>query len=194
MDLENELSGEEIEKADRFYERLKQPDLENVKKVLEAIDWAANFFSNANTRFMGFKYGSKGRAFFLSYLIGGNLTKKGERPNIDLLVATNFLFEPVEVPDEDIFVGSLNGEFENYAKMEIEGELPDNYNMGRADGKCLIRLIPKKGKSIDINYVRDDSPYEEEFLKKDIGKNGEQLSRLILYRNLNKLQQMRMHW
>ena len=201
------LTPEELASAEKWYGRLNEPDASQVRRVVQSVDTVANsYFSSRDMQrnyhsfcegniFSGIK--KIGTPFFAVYIIGGYLNKEGERPDIDLLVATNMrwskgFFQPKQYNgpgiEYDPLWSELNQKFQEGFSLELEGELPTDYNLGNTYGKALIRIHPSQGKKIDLCYVRswDEEKYrfisEEQFIEKDVGKAGEQLSRLPLYR------------
>lgn len=155
-----------------------------------------------------------GYPFFSLYLIGGAITKVGERPDIDLLAVTNMRYmespfkrwdDPKWVTEDEPLMRKLQLATHGYMGMRIEGELPDNYNLGVTGGKTRIRLSPKQGKPVDLVYVksmRHHNPPDEacrtateedqrerhffltegEFLAKDVDTAGAALPGVVLYR------------
>ena len=87
--LESELTQEELSKVEEFYRRLKQPDLDHVKKVVNSVDAVANnYFSSGeqNSNYWAFcNDGKVGTPFFAAYMVGGYLNKEGKRPVITIL-------------------------------------------------------------------------------------------------------------
>jgi len=228
MNRENELSIEEAKKANEFYDILREPDLNNLGRVLNSVDVVANsyFLDRMQDKCIGGFYDEDdvGRPFFGVYLIGGCLTKEGERPDIDLLVATNMRMTNsfdltgylqthyddevrIDLDESDPIWVSLNKEFNLNFEIKKEGKLPDDYNLGETKGKVLIRLIPDEGKRIDIVYVRswsgqnfEERKYqfisEQKFIERDVDEIGKPLERLALYRASSdfEIPQSRLRW
>src|SRR3989344_4267514 len=197
----SELTSEEIGKAEEFYQKLKRPDLEHVKRVVNSVDAVANkYFSSGeqNSNYWAFCDDRKvGTPFFTVYLVGGYLNKEGERPDIDLLVATNMRWTDGflnsdewsrRTDDLDPIVVALVSEFGEGYSIQREGDLPDDYNIGATKGKVLITISPSDGKKMDVSYVRSWQERgfqfinEEQFFQLDVGKTREHLLRLPLYR------------
>jgi len=206
--LESELTQEELGRVEKFYRKLKQPDLDHVRRVVNSVDNVANqYFSSGeqNSNYWAFCNGEKvGTPFFAAYLVGGYLNKEGERPDIDLLVATNMrwnngFIEDYERLEEPIW-GGLKKAFSEDAEIVKNGDLPNDYNIGATKGKVLITINPTEGKKLDVSYVRSWQERgfqfidEEQFSKLDVGNGGEPLSRLPLYRTTSSVQvpQMRL--
>ena len=216
--LENELSNEERLNAELFYMKLDNQDQTNVKKVVKAVaSLAEEYFSfgEQHNNSWAFCTDEKtGTPFFAVYLIGGYLNKKGERPDIDLLVATNMRWTSGFTDYDkfsdysrcdlliscDPFLKELAGEFAEGYSMQKHGELPDDYNIGATKGKLLITITPDEGKKLDVNYVRSwrDKKYrfidEEHFYRMDAGESGEPLQRLALYRSTSDVALPRLTW
>jgi len=195
------LTHEERGKARDFSQRLKETDLAHVRRVVHSVDALAHdYFSSGqqNENYWAFCDLTRvGTPFFAVYLIGGYTTKAGDRPDIDLLVAANmrwttgFLNDDEfarEPEDWDPMWRTLTTEFGDGYAVQRAAELPNDYNLGVTQGKVLITLTPPEGKKLDINYVRSWSHKgfsfidEQQFSQLDVGKAGEPLSRLPLYR------------
>ena len=211
--LESELTQEELSKVEEFYRRLKQPDLDHVKKVVNSVDAVANnYFSSGeqNSNYWAFcNDGKVGTPFFAAYMVGGYLNKEGKRPDIDLLVATNMRWtngflnsdEWSRRPDDwDPMWAQLVAKFGEGYSIQREGDLPTDYNIGATKGKILITITPTEGKKLDVSYVRSWQEEgflfidEEQFHKLDVGKKGEPLSRLPLYRATSGVRIPQMRW
>lgn len=144
-----------------------------------------------------------GYPFFAVYSIGSQLTSDTPR-DVDLMVVTNMWWSggyiPHQAEKQEWFCRGLRQEFSD-THISIHGELPDGYNLGVTEGKCLITLTPGNGKSMDVAYVRGirsrgsmdpeiRSPEEmefmfiseEDFLERDVNLQGQALSRTLLYR------------
>lgn len=211
--LESELTQKELGRVKEFYRRVKEPDLDNVKRVVNSVDSVANhYFSSGeqNDNYRAFYDDEKaGTPFFAVYLIGGYLNKEGERSDIDLLVASNMRWtqgflnsdEWSKRPDQwDPVYAKLVEAFGEGFSITREGELPDDYNIGATKGKVLITINPTEGKKLDVSYVRSWQERgfrfidEEQFFKLDVGKTGEPLSRLPLYRVTSSVRVPQMRW
>ena len=217
--LESELTQEELGKVEEFYQRLKQPNLDHVKRIVNSIDTVANnYFSSGeqDRNYWAFTdenilSGVKkvGTPFFVAYLVGGYLNKEGERPDIDLLVATNMRWSNGFLNHEggsrgpedwDPMWAALVGEFGDGYSVQRNGDLPDDYNIGATKGKVLITITPPEGKKLDVSYVRSWQEEgfkfidEKQFHKLDVGKTGEPLSRLPLYRATSNTSLSQMRW
>ncbi len=93
------LTYEEQTRAEEMYRRLQEPDASHVIRIVESVDTVAHsYFSSPDLQrnYHSFCQGNIlngiqkiGSPFFAVYVIGGYLYKEGERPDIDLLVATN---------------------------------------------------------------------------------------------------------
>ncbi len=206
MSEESSIDGKVA--AESFFRKLKEVDLANVRKIIEAVNHHAMAYlksGEANKSWDEFSRGDTlGEVFFAIYGIGGYVTKKGERPDIDLLIATNMRYEDgkgyIDDKDEPLWA-SLNEHLEDVFTMNKEGDIPANYNIGLTKGKCMLTFAPKnEGKKIDIVYVKsmsdnmmehegpdykpDNSHWfisESEFLTKDVDRSGKALPRVMLY-------------
>ncbi len=196
--LINKLTHDELARTEEFYRRLKAPDLSNIETIIKLVDSIANTYFSSTDPDRNYNYFCEderiGNPFFGIYLIGGYLNKEGERPDIDLLIATNMrwregFIEDYEGSEEPIWK-ELKKVFTNIKKSN---ELPNDYNIGATKGKVLITINPYEGKKIDINYVRswEEEGFkfidEEQFYKLDVRENGEALPRLELYRNTTQI-------
>jgi hypothetical protein len=211
---ENGLAAEELPESVKFFDRLC-PDKKNIETVIGLVDGVANkYFSsdqhNENRHaFCRRKENGKGHehgyAFFAVYAIGGNITKEGERPDLDLLVVTNAWWDsrdmshsPVNYVLVDPVVFSLINQF-GEKNVKIHGKLPNAYHLGASEGKALLTITPEAGKKIDLSYVRSYQGAvrrccsqeevgncsfisEDEFTKLDVDKSGNPLPRVLLYR------------
>ncbi len=223
------LSLDEKVVAERFYGRIGEPDAVNVRNIIGVVDaHADDYFSSRELEDVAYIF-RDGEAFFVIYGIGGNVTKEGERPDVDVMVVTNMRYDagfssydyPIgETSLEEAFRrgnfveplwSSLYLNLASKMIVEREGSLPDNYNLGVTQGKCLIRLTPKNGtRKIDLVYVKSmkfhgDADSDEpgqvenitttpsidpkkyffrshaEFLTKDVGEDGASLPKVLLY-------------
>ncbi len=159
----------EVKTAEDFYRRLKEPDAATVHSIIEVIASLAEKYNARNHFYSGLgDYG-----FFGVYGIGGYVTKEGDRPDVDLLVATNAQWiEMYDSPHRhwlstsgdpfrtaDWVVGSLADRFHlDEYDTEVLGTIPDEYNT-KAGSKTMIHLSPLSDdgrKPIDILYVKTD--------------------------------------
>lgn len=211
------LDEQEVLDKETFLQARSEIDKSLIERVLTAVGTlSTEYFESGEHHSNWYAFmedGKRGYAFFAVYSIGGMINKEGERPDIDLLVATNMRWSsgPNSMRlSREYLLGKLVEEFGEEYSISINGmplkdyddtddfdeipDLPDNYNVGETKGKVVLTLTPLEGgKSIDISYVRSFRNHggeeshsfvtEEEFIAKDIDPtNGEQLSRLILYR------------
>ncbi|OGK18773.1 hypothetical protein A3G67_00115 [Candidatus Roizmanbacteria bacterium RIFCSPLOWO2_12_FULL_40_12] len=135
-------------------------------------------------------------SYFGLYGIGGNLTKEGQRPDIDLLIVSNawwwtgFDFNwktEGELPHRyDRTLMTIARKIEGTHTIEVLSKLPDSYNLGETKGKGLVRLTPKYADSqrpIDIVYIREvdlGNSSLEDFEEKDVDEGGEPLPKVLL--------------
>ena len=140
----------ETKNAKDFFARLRQPEIATVNTIIQTISSLA--VSHKRERYQR-------NPFFAVYGIGGNVTKTGERPDVDLLIATNAIWihgYPTE-ENSDWVMGRLNDTFINEGyKVKIISKTPDEYSIGAvADQKGMMRLEPEDDgrKPIDIVIV-----------------------------------------
>lgn len=145
--LQNQLTPEERRTALGFLHGLPDQDATNVNAVMRCVDGVANSYTSRD-------------GFFSVYLIGGNVTKTGERPDIDLLTATNALPNSHSFTSDAIY-GALDQCFSR-KRILAKGRFPDQYNLGRTKGKILLRITPAFGRQIDFVYVRSMRDFFDE--------------------------------
>ncbi len=216
--INDKLSLEERTLRDDFFNRLNPTDKIHVESVINVVnniakDYFRDVESDAELRmqsedgyrgepdenYWAFRMSrpdaeeEMGCAFFSVYAIGGQITKEGRRPDIDLMVVTNMWWSGGYInDDEEWFYGTLQKALGNNYEIFCEDDLPNHYNEGLTKNKALIRLTPKDNDStpIDIVYVRslprgkEDDKFinPEEFEQKDVDEGGNQLPRLLIYR------------
>ncbi len=166
--INKELSLEERTAQDSFYQRIGKQDTANVKRVITLVDdQAEEYFLSPDLEHVHYLFQS-GEAFFAVYGIGGNLTKQGQRPDIDIMIVTNMRYQNgfledyndrFDDPDYEHNIEpvwrNMNQQLKEQMTITKENELPNNYNLGLTKGKCLISLTPKNGaRKIDAVYVR----------------------------------------
>ncbi|MDP3990515.1 MAG: hypothetical protein Q8Q01_04910 [archaeon] len=206
---DKKLSLEERLAADHFFERIGETDSLAVRRLVKVVNSRARsyFYSWEIERVAPYFQGCE--VFFAVYGIGGNLTKEGERPDVDVMVVTNMRYKKGFMDDFETD-GDFRGEcrveplcrkiyyrFRSTMNFEITGKIPDNYNLGVTGGKCLITLTPfENGRKIDVVYVKsvmakgsefgkhNDQLFlsEKDFISKDIDAGGNQLPKVLLYR------------
>ena len=191
--IDGQLTLEERAKAKEFKDRLTEADKRNTLAVIKAVYFLEKEYLNSEEPQKTLDYSwqfyldtreGKWSPFFAVYGIGGYVTKEGERPDVDLLVATNMRYrngptkrydDPEDLVDPDPFLRKLQETTRGRMQIELMGIVPDNYNLGITYGKVIARLTPLiGGKSIDVVYVRSmmagipacfESPTEEEEFK-----------------------------
>jgi len=162
--------------AEAFYARLSEGDATAVRKVVKVVDKLATRYDE--DRLVG------GNGYLAVYAIGGNVTKLGQRPDVDLLVVEGVYFlENYSTGGENLVEGmtdferwqrvdrrrneGYNGDwvaselqewFEAHGyRVQLIEEMPDGYDEG-ASSKGLLRLTPvgeSDGKSpIDVVIVK----------------------------------------
>lgn len=168
------------ERAPReFFLRLKQPDAITVKAIVATVTSLATEYNDEKKMMSRFH-----NTFFAVYGIAGNVTKFGDRPDVDLLVATNsvsmsgYYFEDdASVSDierkalgGDPVAGRLYDTFnkEDY-KVTVTKDIPNRYTKVGANKKGMLRLEPnsKGRKPIDIVIVNNTSLKEYEVETKE---------------------------
>jgi hypothetical protein len=185
----NGLTRDEDVMARHFLDRLDVVNHHHVVSVLSVVDNVASDYFQANFGLVSARLQGH---FFAAYLIGGNLTKEGNRPDIDLLVATNMRYpDGYNSQDLEWLVKGLKTL--SHFDLTIKSDLPDDYNLGETHGKGMIQLVPKSlwgGRTIDLVYIRSMNMVntycfenEDEFNERDIDKDGRPLPKLILYRS-----------
>jgi len=196
------LVGKERQEALDITNRFSVADQQNVLKVIELFNNVAEEYFNSpyTSDLSGFYRTGKdwyenhdaprGYQFFAVYLIGGNITKKGDRPDIDLLTVTNMRYADgygFIYDHEEWFQKRITEFFQGQGSVACSSPLPSDYNIGHVDGKALFTVTPNIGKRIDINYVRsfycDQQHFgsEEDFFRLDVDSEGKPLPRLPLY-------------
>ena len=170
------LSLEERAGAEGFFERIGEGDAANTRRLVGLVDVLADdYFSSRELEDVHYHF-KCGEAFFAVYGIGGNVTKDGERPDIDIMIVTNMRYkegflegyddrmdDPVWGRSVEPLWRRMNQELRGEMEVKREGELPDNYNLGVTRGKCIITLTPPDGsRKIDVVYIKSmvnhDSP------------------------------------
>jgi len=200
-ELQRKLSLEEVSKANEIFAKLNKVDSSNVIKIISAIDDHASSYINS-----GESHNARGDPYFVVHAIGGYVNKEGERPDVDLLVATNMRYatgpgrdygneEKEIIKNNEYLFSDLEKQLRNEFSVKEIIELPADYN---SIHKGLIEFRPKKeGKKIDIVYMKATCGLyitsEEEFNKMDVDEEGKPMPpKIILYRN--KGIGARMHW
>ena len=90
--VNKELSLEETAEAERFFQRIGETDAANVRRLVGLVDSQANdYFSSRELEKMSYLFAGT-EAFFVVYGIGGNVTKNGERPDVDVMIVTNMRY------------------------------------------------------------------------------------------------------
>jgi len=180
------LTDEEELKAREFHARLTSPDVNNLGEIVRFVDSVSNTYFS---RYPSFWLNTS--RFFSLYLVGGYLNKKGERPDIDLLLATNAIWPGGFFGEDEPIYSGLKQSF-GEANVSVVGELPDNYNIGETKGKALINIDPVVGKKIDLIYFSSWRPGEDrsleflsekQFYELDV-VDGKELPKLPLYRSV----------
>jgi len=215
------LSLEERIVADNFFERIGTTDSVVVKKLIKVVNSQARcyLFSREIEKIAPHFSGSE--VFFAVYGIGGNLTKTGERPDIDIMIATNMRYkkgfmDSFETENDFLYEyrmepiwRRINHAFGSKMYIDLKGELPDNYNLGVTQGKCIITLTPRTaGRKIDLIYVKSmiakgaefglhqDKFFvsEEDFRSKDVDVEGNPLPKVLLYRSNTNISNKSGRW
>lgn len=204
------LTDEERREADKFFARLSPADSANIGGILTVIgDVAKQYLTSDDVDKIEVLCGEGGTVrlpvpFFTTFVIGGQITKEGDRPDVDLLLATNMRYWSEGelhqyAPDRDTVVkdptqirerllapllASVRGKF----TPTVKGPVPYSYQLGRIKDKFMVRFNPTElnsGKPIDFVYVNTGHTTfvdEAEFLKLDVDEEGRPLSRLPIQR------------
>ena len=190
----------EVGTSQEFFSRLKQPDVITVKAIIETV----KFLAEGHKEELAIM-SQHADTFFAVYGIGGNVTKPGDRPDVDLLVVTNarwlngYRSEDRSTLHEDSI--ALNGDWvagilrdvfdEEGYKVTVKKKIPNEYSKVAVNLKGMLRLNPndEDRKPIDIVIVNHTSLRNrniqtlegfEEF--GDIDKHGKLLPRVLLFK------------
>ncbi len=200
----------EVKTAGDFFRRLKEPDAITIRSIVETIHNLAQQYGTDNELLPGI--GSYG--FFGVYGIAGVITKQGERPDVDILIATNARWShsywspnrslvdanPI-IQGGDWIAGTLLDKFENEGyEVELIGEIPSEYDKVGASPKVIIRLTPRDAqaqnrKRVDVVYVKTDFVRGinclADFEAMDVDEDGKTLPRVDLFKaeNLGRMSQ-----
>ncbi|MCX6742322.1 MAG: hypothetical protein NTX24_04100 [Candidatus Pacearchaeota archaeon] len=184
--------------TDKFFSRLSEQEREAVKRIIKTTDDICTKYrgslEDAGSAVNAFIQAGMKNAFFSVYAIGGQVTKEGARPDIDLMIVTNMFFYegvPWGIDDEDelTYSGLIRGLGEFGFKVKARGDLPDRYNLSKNQGKVVFDLTPQQPRYRPMNvlYIRgfDSEKYrledESVFLAKDIDESGKPLPKVLLY-------------
>ena len=182
-----------------FFSRLKQPDVITVKAIIETV----KFLAEGHKEELAIM-SQHADTFFAVYGIGGNVTKPGDRPDVDLLVVTNAVWlngyrsnnDSISYDDSkalsgDWVAGTLRDVFDEEGyKVTIKKKIPNEYSKVGVNLKGMLRLNPNDEgrKPIDIVIVNHTSLRNkeiqtlEEFEKLgDVDKYGKPLPRVLLF-------------
>lgn len=199
MIIPRHIKEQQIKTSREFFSKLKQPDVITVKAIVKTIKSLADDY--AGERSMMSQYSD---AFFGVYAIAGNITKSGDRPDIDLLIVTNtwwnngyrstdpeLSFEDSRALSGDWVAGTIRDTFVNEGyKVKVKKEIPSEYRRVGAKQKGMLRLEPedKERKPIDIVIVnkvslRDSHIYSlaefEQII--DVDSKGSPLPKVLLF-------------
>lgn len=203
-----------VRTAEDFLRRLKEPVAVTVRSIVETVERLADEYNSQHE----FLPGSESHGFFGLYGIGGNITKEGERPDVDLLIATNARWQsgyrglyrrssqdwdnPI-ILSRDWIAGTLLDTYEKKGwKVELLTKIPSEYDGKGVSPKAMIRLTPNSPQTqgripIDIVYVRTDFIKGvrslSDFKEVDVDEDGNALPRVTLLEkeNLGKMLQLR---
>lgn len=193
------IRREEIRTSKEFFSRLKQPDVITVKAIVGTVKSLAEGLKSELDEFDG------QNPFFAIYGIGGNITKSGDRPDVDLLVVTNAMWlNGYESNDDSIshkdsvalggdwVAGTLRDVFEKESyKVTVKKKIPNRYSQVGINLKGMLRLNPNNEgrKPIDIVIVNHTSLKNkeiqtlEEFEELgDVNKHGQPLPKVLLFK------------
>lgn len=85
-EVNKDLTLEERAGAQLFFERMGEIDAANVKRLVNLVDSHADDYFSSRELEKVYTYFNGGEAFFAVYGIGGNVTKEGIRPDIDVMI------------------------------------------------------------------------------------------------------------
>lgn len=186
--LVTELPATQKSQAEQFMRGLGLQDHANVSGLLRVVDKVARTYlaSEDVDRIAEFTRRDGGERipipFFSVYAVGGTITKIGDRPDIDIMTATNMRYfsdeeldqvpagelhsKPTRSISEELLMevnavkerllAPLLASFRVGFNQKIFGTLPFSYNSGDVEHKLLVRFTPKEykmGKPIDFIYV-----------------------------------------
>jgi len=199
--LDNQLTAKEAKAAKETLADFPVVDKRNIGIVLTAVDSLVEDFATK----LHYQDSYVQETFTNAYLVGSG-TRTPEGKDVDLLVATNIWYT-TDMPHFSIIAEDIRELTHGKFNFKIVSDLPNNYNVGRTEGKGIIKLAPVKNslggsaqteRPIDIILVRsakDDTTIggsqerekyvlknESEFLKRDVNANGQPLPKTILYR------------
>ncbi|KKQ25010.1 MAG: hypothetical protein US40_C0004G0048 [Candidatus Roizmanbacteria bacterium GW2011_GWC2_37_13] len=191
------IRREEIKTPKDFITRLNRPDAITVGAVIKNIRILANQHKINE---------SQGRVFFAVYGIAGNISKSGERPDVDLLIVTNARWSQGHIAEDwntylsrdnnafsgDWVAGTLRDRFstEGY-KVILVKKIPNQYSKVGVRQKGIVRLEPQSEgrKPIDIVIVNHICLINQDIttLKQfeevgDVNKKGKPLPRVLLFK------------
>lgn len=171
------MSDREEDSRNIFLDKLEPVDRKNVEDVLEVLLKVGHSYftphfnpiimrdiSEASSNLEQFTRQrneneeiEEGYPFLVAYATGGYVTKEGDRPDIDLVVASNFWWSSGYLDDTEAPIAyELDEYLGDIFNIEIEGVLPSGYDLGVTEGKGMLRLTPRDGvgKPIDLLIVR----------------------------------------
>ena len=189
-----------IQTSEEFFQRLNPKDAEAVRSIVENIRQLAKQYDEDNQFVPG---GYRKSGFFGVYAIGGFVTKQGERPDIDLLIATNAYWNQNSYRSErrcvfakdtitlsgDWVAGSLLDAFEEQGySVELLDKIPSEYDEVGVNPKAMLRLNPKPElgtrKPVDIVYFKTTYTLDltdlSDFEAADVDEDGKPLPRIAL--------------
>ena len=186
--LITELPQSERVLADQFMERLPEKDRVNVSCLLDSVNrTAVKYLSSQEVDRITILRDAQRKLripvpFFTAYIVGGMITKEGERPDIDIMLATNMRYLSVREFDlwcprpnsapvlsdgirdnqtvdpaliEERLLSPLIASVRSKFKPTLYGTLPCSYLTGDIKGKLLVRFTPlqaQAGRQIDFIY------------------------------------------
>lgn len=190
----------EIRTPKEFFSRLKKPDVITVKAIIETVESLAEGHKKELVIMS-----QSADTFFAVYGIAGNVTKSGDRPDVDLLIVTNarwingyqsnddsISYDDSKALGGDWIAGTLRDVFEKEDyKVTVRKKIPNSYSKVGVNLKGMLRLNPNNEgrKPIDIVIVNHTSLRNkkiktlEEFEELgDINKHGQQLPKVLLFK------------
>lgn len=180
----------EVTTPKEFFSRLKSADAITVKAIVGLVKSLSEQHKQE---------AYQKDPFFAIYGIGGNVTKLGNRPDIDLLIVTNSIWvngysgEESDTVGGEWVAGTIRDVFrdEGY-KVKVEKKIPNEYTRVGAGKKGMIRLTPEdeERKPIDVVIVNHTSLRDlgdkrittlKEFEELDVDEQGNPLPRVLLF-------------
>lgn len=166
--------------AESFLSRLNSQDKTTVTKVVDIVKGLVNIYDGTHP------------AFFAVYGIGGNVTKQGERPDVDLLIVTSAYWDGGYEPLIERKMASLRNEdnWDEYDLLRIIREKDEDFDYSTEEGRNQARKIHKLKEDWVCGSIKDQlkDSYSAEVLDElpdnyNMGAGTKGLLRLTPVRN-----------